>query len=219
MRDSRRRKWAPRSLGARLLAAALASGLLVAGCGGGSSSPRVAAVSSTTTSASSTRTATTPSEDPGVLLVKWASCMRGHGDPNQADPTITLNKLIDIPWNGAAIPGGYNGTHKGGQGNSGPGQYCRTYLAAAQAALRGGRPQERPNPAAVVKLAQCMRANGVPDFPDPSANGSVTLPGNPDQNATNPTLQNASKVCARKIGVGFPGRSGLPAGTITLTGT
>jgi hypothetical protein len=63
-----------------------------------------------------------------------------------------------------------------------------------------------------------MRANGVPDFPDPSANGNVILPGNPDQNANNPTLQNASKVCARKTGVSFPGRSGLPAGTITLSG-
>ncbi len=217
MRESTRRTRPPRSRRARLLAAALVSGLLVAGCGRGSSSPPVAALSSTTTSASSTRTATTPSKDPALLLVEWASCMRRHGDPNQADPTITVNKVIEIAWN-PAIPGGYGGTNQGGQGNSGPGQYCRTYLAAAQAALRGGRPLERRNPTTLLKLAECMRANGVPDFLDPSANGSLILPGNPDQNANNPTFQNASKVCARKTGVTLPGGSSLPAGTITLSG-
>ena len=219
-----------------LAAAALVSAVLVAGCGGGANSPSsVASVSSTTTattsSTASTSTPTTarsskkttsrsstsaaPSKDPAQLLVEWADCMRSHGDPNQADPTVTVNKLIDIPWN-PAIPGGYDGTYKGGQGNSGPGQYCRSYLAAAAAALRGGRSLERPSPAAVVKLAECMRANGVPDFPDPSANGSLILPGNPEHNQNNPTFQNASNVCARKTGVSLPGRTGLPPGTITL---
>jgi hypothetical protein len=124
MRDGNRPTTSPHRLRrVRLLAAALVSGLLVAGCAGGSSSPSVAAVSSATTStssmraattsrsraatasASSARTATTPSKEPTVPLVEWASCMRRHGDPNQADPTITANKLIDIPWN-PAIPGG-----------------------------------------------------------------------------------------------------------------
>jgi hypothetical protein len=143
--------------------------------------------------------------------------MRSHGDPNQADPTVTVNKLISIPWN-PAIPGGYYGTNKGGQGNSGPGQYCRIYLAAAQAALRGGRPVKMPNQAALVKLSECMRANGVPDFPDPTASGGLILPGGPGGEVNNPVFQNASKVCARKTGVSLPGRSSLPPGTITLSG-
>jgi hypothetical protein len=143
--------------------------------------------------------------------------MRSHGDPNQADPTITVNKLIEIPWN-PAIPGGYYGTNKGGQGNSGPGQYCRSYLAAAQAALRGGRSQKPPYAAALVKLSECMRANGVPDFPDPSANSALILPGPPGAYTKSPAFQNAAKVCYRKTGVSVPGRSGLPPGTITLSG-
>lgn len=142
--------------------------------------------------------------------------MRRHGDPNQADPTITVKKLISIPWNGVAIPGGYDGTNKGGQGNLGPGQYCRAYLAAAQAALRGGRPVERPSLAAQLKFAECMRANGVPDYPDPGANGGLTLgvPGT----SNSPIFQNAAKVCAHKTGVSLPGQNGLPPGTITLAG-
>ena len=143
--------------------------------------------------------------------------MRKHGDPNQADPTITANKLISIPWN-AAVPGGYNGTNKGGQGNSGPGQYCRTYLAEAQTALRGGRPLIRPATAALVRFAACMRANGVPDFPDPSANGSLILPGSPGT-ANTPAFQSAAGVCTKQTGVSLPGRNGPPPGTITLSGS
>jgi hypothetical protein len=143
--------------------------------------------------------------------------MRSHGDPDQADPTITLDKLISIRWN-PAIPGGYYGTYKGGQGNSGPGQYCRSYLDAAQAALRGGRPERRPDPAALERLSECMRANGVPDFPDPTANGDLVLPGGPGRYENDPTFQNAAKVCDRKTGVSLPGRGSLPPGTITLDG-
>ncbi len=214
---------------ARLLAAAaLASGILVAGCGGSSNSPGVASVSSTTTSTTSSAastgatatspssTTTTPSKYPAQLLVQWASCMRSHGDPNQADPIVTVNKLIDIPWN-PAIPGGYDGTNKGGQGNSGPGQYCRTYLAAAQTALQDGRTAKRPDQAALVKLSECMRVNGVPEFPDPTANGDLVLSGGPGT-VNNPTFQNASKVCAQKTGVSLPGRSSPMPGTITLSG-
>jgi hypothetical protein len=77
----------------------------------------------------------------------------------------------------------------------------------------------KPPPAAAeVKFAECMRANGVLEFPDPTANGSVNLSGGPGTDANNPTFQNAAKVCTRKTGVGLPGRNALPPGTITLSG-
>jgi hypothetical protein len=122
--------------------------------------------------------------------------MRSHGDPDQADPTMTVNRLIYIPWN-PAIPGGYYGTYKGGQGNSGPGQYCRSYLGAAQAALRGGRPQKVPDPAALVKLSECMRAHGVLDFPDPAANGALILPGVPAAHTRTTRRSRTPPGCAR----------------------
>jgi hypothetical protein len=120
----------------RIAAAALVSGILIAGCGGSANSPGVASVNSTTSTTSTTSsttssgagtgttttspssTATTP-KDPAQLLVEWARCMRSHGDPNQADPAVTVNKLISIPWN-PAIPGGYYGTNKGGRATPGP---------------------------------------------------------------------------------------------------
>ena len=68
-----------------------------------------------------------------------------------------------------------------------------------------------------MKFSECMRANGVPDFPDPTAAASEFRAGG-DLNPNNPTFQNASKVCARKTGVGLPGRGAPPPGTIELNG-
>jgi hypothetical protein len=152
-------------------------------------------------SASQSSTTTTPNGNPTQLLDEWASCMQRHGDPGQPDPTIDANKVIHITWNGAATPGGIYGTDKGGQGNSGPGQYCRSYLNAAQVALRGGPPKQL-DPTKLVKFSECMRANGIPDFPDPIGRSlSIPMNGGGDLNPANPTFHAASKLCAHKTRV------------------
>ncbi len=211
-----------RSSGLAVLVAAAAIGL--AACGGSAGTPQVASLgnssgtgggSSATTGTSSTTLPTNPTR----LLDEWAACMRSHGDTSQADPTITASKLIDITWN-PATPGGIYGTYKGGQGNSGPGQFCRAYLSAAQTALRGGQSLQHPSEAELLKFSECMRANGIPDFPDPTAGGLVfNVGGGGDLNPGNPTFQNSSKVCAKKTGVrGFPGSGPPPPGTIEIDG-
>jgi hypothetical protein len=145
--------------------------------------------------------------------------MRRHGDPGQADPTIDANKVIHITIS-PAIPGGYDGTTKGGQGNSGPGQFCRAYLTAAQTALQGGQPPPKFDRATLEKFSECMRANGIPDFPDPTATGlSFNRGSSSDLNPDNPTFQNASKLCVQRTGAKVPAAGGtLPPGTIQLNG-
>jgi hypothetical protein len=146
--------------------------------------------------------------------------MRSHGDPDQADPTITADKVIDIIWN-PAVPGGIYGTDKGGQGNSGPGQYCRAYLTAAQTALRGGQAPEHPDQAQLEKYSECMRANGVPDFPDPAPGGgfSISLNARGDLNPRSPAFQAAAKLCTQKTGVpGFGSGGTTQPGMIELNG-
>lgn len=223
-RDRRRIYW-----GSGGLAVLAAAAIGLAACGGGHSTPHVANLGSTrsTSSASSegssatnlpSSAATLPTGNATLLLDEWAACMRRHGDPNQADPTVTADKVIDITWDPATL-GGIDGTNKGGQGNSGPGQYCRAYLSAAQTAL-GGNQQQQADPAQLEKFSQCMRANGVPDFPDPSPGGGLSIPvnGGGDLNPSNPIFHNASKLCAQKTGVtGFGG--GTPrTGMIELNG-
>jgi hypothetical protein len=208
----------------RLAVFAAAAAIGLAACGHGA--PHVAtlgtsipAASSGSESASTTAaTAATAAGNPTALLNEWAACMRAHGDPNQADPTIDANKVIHITWD-SAIPGGYFGTNKGGQGNSGPGQYCRSYLTEAQRALQGGTTPKRPDPAQLLKFSECMRANGIPDFPDPAGdNLSINIGAGGDLNPHNPAFKNASKVCAQKTGVQGFGPGTPPAGTITLNG-
>jgi hypothetical protein len=210
--------------GLAVLVAAAAIGL--AACGGGPSSPQVASLGNSSGSSASSgngsgSSATTPKGNPTQLLDEWAACMRSHGDPGQADPTVTASKLIDISMP-AAVPGGFNGTNQGGQGNSGPGQFCRAYLGAAQTALRVGQPSRKPpSTAEALKFSECMQANGIPDFPDPVAGQGISLNvgAGGDLNYNSPTFQKINNLCVQKTGVqGLPGGGTPPAGTIELDG-
>ena len=207
--------------------------LALAACGG-SSTPGVASLGSNSgnngadtptssghndASGAGSAATTLPNGNPTRLLNEWAACMRSHGDPNQADPIVDANRDIDINWD-PAIPGGYDGTDKGGQGDLGPGQYCRAYLTEAQTDLGGNQQGSRStNQATLEKLATCMRANGIPDFPDPiDGNLSFNVGGGGDLNPNNPTFHHAAELCARRTGAHLPGVGGPPPGTIKLDG-
>lgn len=154
---------------------------------------------------------------PTALLVRWASCMRAHGDPGQAAPTIDANKVIHLTWNDAT-PGGPYGTDKGGQGNVGPGQYCRSYIDRAETDLQASEHLQQPSQVQLLQLSQCMRANGIPDFPDPS-NGGVSFNRVGDLNPSNPIFQKASALCAKKTGLpGFATGGAPPPGAVVFNG-
>jgi hypothetical protein len=141
--------------------------------------------------------------------------MRSHGDPNQVDPTIDANKVIHITF-----PPGANGNGPvslgGGNSANDP---CNAYLQAAATALRGGKPPPKPDPAKQEKFSQCMRAHGIPDFPDPSGSGfSIQAHAGSDLSPNNPTFQNASKLCSKQTGVPAFGNGTPQAGSIEATG-
>ncbi len=147
-----------------LIVATLVSGFLIAGCGGGSASPTAATVTggnppaATVAAGGSTGTS---SGSPGAGAdssgpLAFARCMRANGVPNFPDP---------VPGRGFLFPAG-------GVNPNAPA------VAAAQAKCRklmGGGPPgpgstTHPSAQTLAKLrniAQCMRQNGVPEFPDP----------------------------------------------------
>jgi hypothetical protein len=183
----------------------------LAGCGG-SSSPHVASLSNSGGTGSGSTTTTLPKGNPTQLLDEWTSCERSHGDPEQVDPTIDANKVIHITFPASTSGNGPVGI---GKGSNDP---CGAYLTAASTALRGGQPLPKPDPAKLEKFSQCMRANGIPDFPDPSGGGlSIqTHPGS-DLNPNNPTFKAASKLCAKRTGVPALGGGTPPPGAIEAT--
>ncbi len=88
--------------------------------------------------------------------IQFAQCMRANGVPNFPDGPITPN--------------------------SGISPLAPTYQSAQEACKRYGphHAPPPPVPASVRQqeraLARCMRANGVPSFPDPDAHGDIQFP-------------------------------------------
>ncbi len=180
----------------------------LAACGGGSNPSGVASLSGARSATGGVTTTTLPHGSPTQLVDEWASCMRQHGYPNQADPTIDSNGVIHINMSGIANSASFD--IRGGA--------CASYLTAASTALRGGQPLQKPDPAKLLKFSECMRSHGIPDFPDPNGQGlSIqTHPGS-DLNPDNPTFKAASQTCAKKYGVpGFG--TGNQRGGIDVTG-
>jgi hypothetical protein len=87
-------------------------------------------------------------------------CARAHGDPNLPDPTIDSHGQATFPP-GTAKP------------SAATLQACQSIYDRLPAAVRGNG---TPDIAMEIKFAQCMRAHGLPDWPDPNADGAYPLP-------------------------------------------
>jgi len=152
--------------------AAVASGVLVAGCdgsspsattGGGASSTASAAanVGAATTSVSSSPGSSPSPAHPDQNLLNFARCMRANGVPNFPDPK---------PGEGFRFP-------------ASPAPAFSAAKAKCQKLLLNGGAPPQFDPQALGQLRQiaiCMRQHGVPDFPDPvraPATGPSGLPG------------------------------------------
>ena len=188
-----------------VLVAVVAIGLTACG---GPSSPSVANVGASNGDGGSA--ATTGSDNNAAQsLIEWANCMRGHGDPDQADPTIDTHGVINItiPGNAASLS---NAVHNG----TAP---CNSYLAAASNALQAGKANlQPPNQAALVRFSRCMRANGVPNYPDPGTGGTTNFQSTGiDPNS--PFVQRATNLCGQRIDAPSWWISGTgPPGDITV---
>ena len=120
----------------------------------------------------------------------WATCMRSHGDPNQPDPTIDAHGGINIFIPGSAAASLSNAVHNG----TAP---CNGYLATASADLRAGATDlTPPDQDALLRYSQCMRANGVPNYPDPGAGSEMNFNGT-DPNS--PFFLRANDKCGKQI--------------------
>jgi hypothetical protein len=112
---------------------------------------------------------------------KFAQCMRINGVPDFPDPDA-------------------NGELRG----AGHEQQDDPKFQAAEEACRGlapgGEHENLGDPAFVEQMrafSQCMRENGLPDFPDPDAEGRLRGAGHEPQD--DPKYQAASEACREKL--------------------
>jgi hypothetical protein len=94
--------------------------------------------------------------------VNFAECMRNNGVSNFPDPKASGKLTIDAVANGSSLD---PSTPAFKQAISA----CKDLEPAGfMGSKRSPQQQE-----AALKFAQCMRNNGVPDFPDPTPNGPL----------------------------------------------
>jgi hypothetical protein len=183
----------------------LALALALAGCGS-SSSPGVAHVG--TTSASSPAggsSAGTPESGESVAsaqrkLVKFAQCMRTHGEPEFPEPT---EGHIQIHSQNGHGPNPESPQWKAAE------KACSKY---APANIASNPAQQKAREEQALKLSACMRSHGVPNFPDPKfSSGGVEMNMN-GVNPSSPQFQAAAKACQGGSPLGKALSHGLPPG-------
>lgn len=157
-----------------LAAMLAAAAVALAACGGGGSAP-----------------ATTGSSSFDKAL-NFTECMRSHGVPDFPDPN-SKGAFVSAP---------------GTPSLSEPQSVVRAAFQACQHLMPAGGPnsltqgQKAQMEQQALKFVKCMRAHGLPNMPDPSADGAVNLPPGVDFNS--PTVKAAQRAC-QSLQPGPPG--------------
>jgi hypothetical protein len=112
---------------------------------------------------------------------KFAQCIRANGVPDFPDPDA-------------------NGEFRGGSHEQQDNPKFQAALQACRGLAPGGEHENLGNPAFVEqarKFAQCIRDNGVPDFPDPGPDG--TFRGASHELQGDPKFQAALQTCQSEL--------------------
>ena len=154
--------------------ALLASGVMLAtavalgGCGSGSNA----------TGGTATAQARSTPDDVTMAIV---TCYRAHGDPSFPDPVYDP---ADGRWHFAVSPGSAPASTR---------QACQHLFPSVNVSP----PVPQAKFQQLVRLAECLRQHGVPNWPDPDPDGSFALP--PSLLGKSPGYVQAARACARLI--------------------
>jgi len=174
---------------AAALMATAATVAVAAGCGGNPSSPSVARLGTSTTSSSGGGNTQASSGDKSDNALKFSQCMRSHGVPNFPDPSS---------GGGVSITPSMNLNPDS--------QQFQQARRACQHLIPQGKQLSPAQQAEVQRqmlaFSQCMRAHGLPDFPDPQFSGNTArleLKQSSGLNPNSPQFQRAQSACASKL--------------------
>ena len=188
-------------------AAAFCAGLIslgvAAACGEGSASPTVPRLSASGGAGTGTATSTDNpnavggdgSADRRARLHAAAQCIRTHGAPQYQDPLLTADGYVytdDVSLRDIEQPQ-----------LTAIDTACHDLINAANFSMRDQGPPPPKMIAAGVKSARCLRANGLPDYKDPTVDTPFS-PGKgfglnpqslPAAGKRDPTVQRALHAC------------------------
>jgi hypothetical protein len=158
------------------LAGMVGISLLAVACGGRSQHAKVAQIGTRSTGTNAGPSNTSGPSDPTA----YSACMRAHGVRNFPDPDskgrIAMTSGVDpdsLEFKTAA-------------------EKCQELLP------NGGRPtlqQQRIVKQAALRFARCMRAHGVPSFPDPTASGALAIGKKAGVDPNSPRFKAAQQSC------------------------
>jgi hypothetical protein len=158
--------------------------LLAAACGASTGS-HVAQLGSTATqsSSSSNPSASSPAQTNGA--VAFAHCMRAHGVPSYPDPTsggqLVKESVQQLGVSSARFQAASRVcNHLLPNGSSGPSSAQVQYARAL-----------------ALRFSPCMRAHGVPSFPDPGSDGRIPDPASLGIEQGSPKFQTANQACRK----------------------
>ncbi len=154
-----------RLIRAPLPLALLVSGILIAGCGGSSDSVSTVAAAggaartdtSTTTGGGATTSPPDAPANTNQTALAFSRCMRANGVPSFPDPSPGGGFLFNA-----------NGVDRSSPAFKEAQVKCSKLLAGSGPPLPGTQTHPTAQTLAkLLKVAQCMRQHGVPDYPDP----------------------------------------------------
>jgi hypothetical protein len=173
--------------GATLAAAVVGLVLLTAACSNAPSNPGVASLSGATTTTtdpvSGSGVGLKPTAAQSAELLAYSHCMQTHGVPDFPDPNA--NGSLQISGGPGSDLNPNSAQFKKAQSE------CQKLMPVATPA------QQAQALASGLKLAECMRAHGITDFPDPNSKGQMQIKISPgsELNPNNPQFQAAQKAC------------------------
>jgi hypothetical protein len=131
--------------------------------------------------------ATTTTSGQQAAAAVWRElvrCARANGMPNLPDPQIDSNGRASFP----------NGTPNA---TASVRRACQSIYDRLPPSARDEEETRPPaDMQALLRYARCMREHGVPDFPDPDAEGNFRAPaGGGGPSPKSPTFQRALQAC------------------------
>jgi hypothetical protein len=154
--------------------------VLISACGSTAPAGTASASSSgsarNTAGASSSRTGVNTKATKREKAVKFAECVRAHGVPHFPDPDASGNFNFGVDVSAAVFTAAVNA--------------CKALQPPGTLSAKRSPTQQ----SAALRFAQCVRTNGVPDFPDP-VNGQPLIDTNRIPSSNRPggmTILNAA---------------------------